>query len=149
MGRIITVTPAGLMEIISDGTALLGVRSVSAVSGEYFRDGITDAAEKQLLEYFGGKRKRFDIPIAPEGTEFCKKVWKALTGIPFGETRSYGEIAEMIGQPSASRAVGNAVGNNPILIIIPCHRVIRSNGELGGFSAGTEMKKLLLRLENN
>lgn len=148
-GRMIYDSPVGLLEIVSDGQALLSVRSVNKAAGEYFRDDITDTAEKQLKEYFGGKRKVFDIPTAPEGTDFRRRVWQALSTVPYGETRSYGEIAAAIGAPSASRAVGNAVGDNPVLIIIPCHRVIRSGGKLGGFSAGTEMKKFLLKLENN
>ena len=148
-GRIIYDSPVGLLEIVSDGKALRSVRAVNEIDGEYFHDDIADTAEKQLKEYFCGKRKVFDIPIAPEGTDFRKKVWKALSAVPYGETRSYGDIAEAIERPSASRAVGNAVGDHPILIIIPCHRVIRSGGKLGGFSAGTEMKKFLLKLENN
>ncbi len=148
-GRIIYDSPVGLLEIVSDGKALLSVRSVNEAGGEYFHDNIVDAAEKQLREYFCGKRRCFDIPTAPEGTDFCKKVWRALSAVPYGETRSYGDIAAAIDRPSAARAVGNAVGDNPILIMIPCHRVIRSDGNLGGFSAGTEMKKFLLKLENN
>ena len=104
-------------------------------------------AIKQLDEYFEGKRSAFDLPLAPEGTEFQKKVWKALKEIPFGETKSYGEIAKIIGNEKASRAVGMANNKNPIMIVIPCHRVIGANGKLVGYAAGLEVKEILLDLE--
>lgn len=104
---------------------------------------------KQLNEYFEGKRTRFDIPLEPENaTPYRLKVWNALQTIPFGKTRSYREIAEMIGNPLGARSVGNACGANPILILIPCHRVIGSHRKLGGFSSGIELKKELLKWEN-
>ncbi|VXC88979.1 methylated-DNA--[protein]-cysteine S-methyltransferase [Sphingomonas sp. AX6] len=106
------------------------------------------AAAAQLGEYFAGKRTAFDLALDFRGTDFQKHVWAALLTIPFGETRSYGEIARQIGQPTASRAVGAANGRNPISIIAPCHRVIGSNGSLTGFAGGIEAKRLLLRLEN-
>ena len=105
------------------------------------------AAEQQLAEYFAGNRRVFDLPLDFHGTEFQKKVWAALLTIPFGETRSYAEIAAAIGQPTASRAVGAANGKNPISIIAPCHRVIGANGELTGFAGGVEAKAQLLALE--
>jgi methylated-DNA-[protein]-cysteine S-methyltransferase len=101
----------------------------------------------QLAEYFNGKRKNFTIPLAPQGTAFQIKVWEALQKIPYSETRSYGEIATMIGNPKASRAVGMANHNNPIVIIIPCHRVIGHDGSLTGFGGGLELKRRLLELE--
>lgn len=104
---------------------------------------------KQLNEYFEGQRNIFDLPLAPEGTEFQKKVWKALSEIPFGETRSYGEIAKVIGNEKASRAVGMANNKNPIMIVIPCHRVIGANGKLVGYAGGLEVKEMLLNLEKN
>ena len=103
--------------------------------------------QRQLKEWFAGKRTSFDLPLAPKGTPFQKRVWKALEGIPFGETRSYGEIAKSIGQPSASRAVGAANGANPISIIVPCHRVIGSSGKLTGFGGGLDVKRWLLEHE--
>mgnify|MGYP002508067362 len=103
--------------------------------------------EQQILEYFDGKRQNFSLPIAPEGTVFQKKVWKALQNIPYGQTRSYGEIAREIGQCNASRAVGNANHNNPIAIIIPCHRVIGATGKLTGYYGGLDKKEFLLKLE--
>ena len=105
--------------------------------------------KKQLKEYFAGERKRFDLPLAPVGTDFQLSVLRALQEIPFGETRSYLEIAERIGNPKAVRAVGSANGNNPIALIIPCHRVIGSNGSLTGFGGGIDAKRFLLELESS
>ncbi|MHC1720427.1 MAG: methylated-DNA--[protein]-cysteine S-methyltransferase [Clostridiaceae bacterium] len=102
----------------------------------------------ELVEYLEGKRKSFDIPLAPKGTEFQMNVWKALQEIPYGETRTYKEIAETIGNPKACRAVGLSNNRNPISIIIPCHRVIGSNGKLVGYAGGLEVKEYLLKLEN-
>lgn len=103
--------------------------------------------ERQLKAYFAGKLDRFSLQLNFTGTDFQKKVWRALTTIPFGETRSYAEIAKQIGHPAAVRAVGAANGRNPISIVAPCHRVIGSNGKLTGFAGGLEAKALLLRLE--
>ena len=100
--------------------------------------------KKQLKEYFAGERKRFDLELEPEGTAFQLSVWAALLEIPYGETRSYLDIAEGIGNPKAVRAVGSANGNNPIALIIPCHRVIGSNGQLTGFGGGLDAKRYLL-----
>ena len=104
-------------------------------------------AKNELEEYFDGKRKEFDLPLKQEGTEFQKKVWNALSKIPYGETRTYKEIAKMIGNEKASRAVGMANNKNNIPIIIPCHRVIGSNGKLVGYALGLDMKQYLLDLE--
>jgi methylated-DNA-[protein]-cysteine S-methyltransferase len=104
-------------------------------------------AERQLIDYFAGHRTAFTLPLAFEGTSFQQEVWAALLTIPFGETRSYGEIAHQIGRPSASRAVGAANGRNPISIIAPCHRVIGANGTLTGFAGGLEAKAWLLEME--
>lgn len=104
-------------------------------------------AERQLKEYFEGKLQNFSLPLEFRGTEFQKKVWAALLTIPFGETRSYGEIANQIGSPKAVRAVGAANGKNPISIIAPCHRVIGANGTLTGFAGGLKAKALLLDIE--
>ncbi len=106
-------------------------------------------AEKQLLEYLSGIRKTFDLKIAPEGTEFQKTVWSTLHRIPYGATRSYKQVAEMIGRPEASRAVGMANSKNPILILTPCHRILGTDGRLVGYAGGLERKKRLLELENN
>ncbi len=103
--------------------------------------------KRQLTEYFSGERKAFDLPLEPAGTPFQLSVLAALQEIPYGETRSYRDIAERIGNPKAVRAVGSANGNNPIALIIPCHRVIGANGSLTGFGGGLESKRYLLDLE--
>ena len=105
------------------------------------------AAVAQLEEYFAGKRRRFDLPLAPRGTEFQRCVWRALLEIPYGRTVSYGELARRIARPSASRAVGLANGANPLPIIVPCHRVIGADGSLTGFGGGLPIKRKLLALE--
>lgn len=102
---------------------------------------------RQLAAYFAGERQVFDLPLAPEGTAFQQMVWTALTKIPFGETRTYGQQAALIRRPSASRAVGAANGKNPIGIIVPCHRVIGTNGTLTGYAGGLAMKQWLLEHE--
>ena len=104
-------------------------------------------ASRQLAEYFDGKRRVFDLPLQPDATPFQAQVLKALQRVPYGETRSYGEIARAIGRPKAARAVGAANGNNPLPIVIPCHRVVGSNGTLTGFGGGLPVKRYLLDLE--
>lgn len=106
------------------------------------------AAVKQLNQYFDGKRPAFDLPIKMDGTDFQRNVWRALTSIKFGETVSYRDIANKVGNPKAVRAVGAAIGKNPISIIIPCHRVIGTNGKLTGFAGGLGTKEFLLDLES-
>ena len=101
----------------------------------------------QLDEYFRGERKTFDLPLAPKGTDFQKKVWNALQKIPYGETKTYGEIAAAVGNPKGARAVGMANNKNPIGIIIPCHRVVGANGKLVGYAGGMDKKEWLLQLE--
>jgi len=109
--------------------------------------GALDDAARQLTEYFEGKRRTFEMRLAPEGTAFQKTVWNALLEIPYGETTSYGALARRIGNPKAVRAVGLANGSNPISIVIPCHRVIGSNGSLVGYGGGLPVKQALLALE--
>lgn len=111
-------------------------------------DAFFEDAKQQLLEYFAGKRTTFDLKLNPQGTDFQKKVWKALSHIPFGELRSYKDVATIIGNKNASRAVGMANSKNPIPLIIPCHRVVGSNGSMTGFAHGIRMKKKLIELEN-
>ena len=106
-------------------------------------------AEKQLTEYFNKTRTKFDLPLAPQGTDFMKRVWKELIKIPYGETRTYKQIAQKIGNEKASRAVGMANNKNPIPIIIPCHRVIGANNKLVGYALGLDKKEFLLNLEKN
>lgn len=145
-------TKIGRIQIEENGEAITKIHYVqkdieeTAVGKE---TGLLKEAIKQLNEYFEGKRNIFDLQLAPEGTEFQKKVWNALREIPFGETKSYGEIAKLIGNEKASRAVGMANNKNPIMIVIPCHRVIGANGKLVGYAAGVEVKEMLLNLEKN
>ncbi len=108
---------------------------------------VLDAIAMQLDEYFAGKRNTFDLPLAPEGTDFQRTVWHALATIPYGETISYAQLATRIGKPSAVRAVGAANGRNPIPIVLPCHRVIGADGSLTGFGGGLPTKRFLLALE--
>lgn len=111
--------------------------------------GLLRETERQLGEYFSGDRREFDIPLDMEGTDFQKKVWHALTEIPYGETRSYGFIAAAIGNPKAARAVGMANNRNPISVIVPCHRVVGADGNLVGYGGGLENKSFLLKLEKS
>lgn len=104
-------------------------------------------AAKQLEEYLNGGRTTFDLPLNPQGTEFQKNVWKVLCDIPFGETRSYKQVAIAVGNPKASRAIGMANNKNPIMIFVPCHRVIGSNGKLVGYAGGLDIKEKLLSIE--
>lgn len=111
------------------------------------KNGFFTSVKAQLRDYFNGKLKQFDVPLAPMGTDFQRKVWQALCGVPYGELVSYKKIAEAVGNPQAVRAVGGANGKNPIPIIIPCHRVIGSDGSLTGFGGGLATKKRLIDLE--
>ena len=108
---------------------------------------VLDRAYEQLMEYFEGDRKEFDVPLRTEGTEFQEKVWAALRMIPYGETRTYKQIAAQIGNENASRAVGMANNRNPLAIFIPCHRVIGADGGITGYAGGEEIKKKLLEIE--
>ena len=111
-------------------------------------NALTDKTVLQLEEYFDGTRKTFDLPLAPLGTVFQQKIWEAMSSIPYGETKSYGYIAALAGNPKAARAAGGACNRNPIQIIIPCHRVIGSNGSLTGYASGLDMKQKLLEFES-
>ncbi|MCS6996851.1 MAG: methylated-DNA--[protein]-cysteine S-methyltransferase [Casimicrobiaceae bacterium] len=111
------------------------------------RTALLRSLERQLAEYFAGTRRRFDVPLAPRGTAFQQEVWAALCAIPYGQRRSYAELAHALGRATAARAVAAANARNPILILIPCHRVIAARGELGGYSGGVPVKRFLLALE--
>ena len=146
-------SPVGKIEIIEENEKLIELNIYNEEKNEQ-KNKITEKdtrllleVEKQLREYFEGKRIKFEISLNPKGTEFMKKVWKELLNIPYGETRTYKEIAEKIGNSKASRAVGMANNKNPIPIIIPCHRVIGSNNKLVGYALGLDMKQYLLDLE--
>ena len=104
-------------------------------------------AKKQLREYFAGKRKAFDLELDPSGSVFQKQVWRAIAGVPYGETISYGELARRCGFPEGARAAGAATGRNPIGIVVPCHRIVGSNGKLTGYAGGLDKKRALLALE--
>lgn len=148
-------SPVGTLKLVAHETALVAVlwenenpkRVGLAELIEQTHHPILLETQKQLTEYFAGKRQQFDLPLDFEGTEFQQKVWQALLTIPFGETRSYRDIAEQIGNVKAVRAVGAANGKNPISIIAPCHRVVGANGKLVGFAGGLDNKDILLRLE--
>ena len=143
-------TPAGSIVIVENGTAVTHVffgRLMQPEHVEWKETPLLRRAARQLDEYFQGTRRTFDVPLSPQGTEFEQTVWKALQTIPHGETRSYGDIARQIGRPSACRAVGHANNQNPIGIIIPCHRVIGANGKLTGYAGGMTIKQYLLELE--
>lgn len=106
-------------------------------------------AYAQIKEYLDGNRKTFDLPLAPKGTKFQKQVWQALSDIPYGQTRTYKEIAVAVGNPKAVRAVGMANNRNPLIVVVPCHRVIGSDGKMIGYAAGVDKKEFLLRLEGS
>ena len=136
--------------IEGNGKAITGIHFGVHGGGDIEgRDYLMDQAARELLEYFQGKRKVFDVPLDPRGTVWEKKVWTELLKIPYGETRSYGEIARLLGNGKAYRAVGRASGRNPIMVMVPCHRVIGTDGSMKGYLGGTSMKKYLLELEEN
>ena len=146
-------SPVGALLLAADDR---GLREVLFVNGRHhaspkpgWDEDVAPFKEtmRQLRAYFTGKLENFDLPLAPEGTPFQLEVWRRLCEIPYGETISYGELARKIGNPNASRAVGLANGSNPIPIIIPCHRVIGSNGKLTGYGGGLPIKEKLLALE--
>ncbi len=138
--------PLGRLKISCDGDAVISIgRTEDAPNGD--GTALTDLAYTQIMEYFEGRRRSFTFPYTLFGTDFQKKVWRALCDIPYGETRTYREIAVAVGNPKACRAVGMANNKNPIAIAVPCHRVIGSDGRLVGYAGGLDMKEALLRLE--
>jgi methylated-DNA-[protein]-cysteine S-methyltransferase len=143
-------SPIGALLLSASETALTGVYFPKARRVQIGRAGdnaILAAAKRQLAEYFAGKRTTFDLPLAADGTPFEHRVWALLRAIPYGTTTSYGELARQLGDPKEARAVGAANGKNPIPIIVPCHRVVGSNGDLTGFGGGLERKRWLLEHE--
>lgn len=148
----VIVSPIGTFTAaVEDGAIVAlvsGARQVSAWEPPEDR-ALLDRLERQLTEYARGQRTTFDVPIRFTGTPFQSAVWKALVTIPYGETRTYGEIAAQIGRPKACRAVGAACGKNPLLLLVPCHRVVGAKGGLTGFAAGLPLKETLLRLEQS
>jgi methylated-DNA-[protein]-cysteine S-methyltransferase len=147
VGRLkLVATDRGLAGVLWENERRNRVRFNAPV--EDASDAVLVDAERQLIEYFGGRRTAFSLRLDFAGTEFQRQVWAALLTIPFGETRSYAEIARQIGKPSATRAVGAANGRNPIAIVAPCHRVVGATGALTGFAGGLEAKAYLLALES-
>jgi methylated-DNA-[protein]-cysteine S-methyltransferase len=147
-------SPIGPLLLTADDDGITGLHMDGDTYGpaqpnsDWIEDSLRFAeARRQLEEYFAGDRTDFDLPLRPSGTPFQREVWAALQTIPYGEVRSYGEIAAQIGRPGASRAVGLANGRNPIAVIVPCHRVIGASGSLTGYGGGLHRKRLLLDLE--
>jgi methylated-DNA-[protein]-cysteine S-methyltransferase len=147
-------SPLGPLLLTADDEGITGLHMDGSAHGPTHprADWVQDAsrfaeARHQLEEYFSGDRTEFDLPLRPVGTPFQQRVWAALQTIPYGEIRSYGEIATQISRPGASRAVGLANGRNPIAVIVPCHRVIGASGSLTGYGGGLQRKRLLLDLE--
>lgn len=140
------MTPVGILWVEDDGYRIVSVQfdGKQILSPE---SDLQKETEKELHEYFDGKRKAFDLPVSLTGSDFQNQVWNSLRKIPYGKCVSYQEIAEMIGNRKACRAVGMAIHQNPVPVIIPCHRVIRKDGTIGGYIGGTERKKILLDME--
>lgn len=138
----------GILKIGYTDTVVVSLDRVEQVDTDNEPSVLTNLVFKQISEYLHGQRQKFDFPYELHGTEFQKKVWEALRQIPYGETRTYKDIATVVGNPKASRAVGMANHKNPLMIVVPCHRVIGTGGKLVGYAGGLDMKKALLDLEN-
>ena len=149
MKRFVVVrSPVGDLTLTEENGALTGLYfGRRSLEGEEGLTALLEKASRQLEEYFAGKRKQFDLPLSLRGTEFQRQVWAALRDIPYGETRSYGQIAQAVGRPKAVRAVGMANHRNPLSILVPCHRVVGADGSLTGYGGGLEAKQFLLELE--
>ena len=149
--KIVINSPLGPLRLESDGEALTGITFVEEGDGDsptqLPRDGILAEAARQLRAYFAGERRDFDLPLRPVGTEFQRTTWRTLATIPYGQTISYAELARRIDRPRAVRAVGAANGRNPLPIVLPCHRVIGSDGALTGYGGGLPLKRQLLEIE--
>lgn len=141
-------TTLGLMEIICEDESLIGLKLVSEKTYRESESKASREVKSQIKEYLNGSRKTFNIPFKLTGTDFQKKVYKETLKIPYGSTKTYGDIASSIDNPKSMRAVGMALGKNPIWIVIPCHRVIGKNKKLTGFAGGIDKKLSLLKLEN-
>lgn len=139
--------PFDRLKIGYEGDAVTLLLRTDEPACEEGRTPFTDRVYQQIMEYWRGERREFDFPLVLRGTPFQEKVWRALGDIPYGETRTYGQIAAAVGSPKACRAVGMANRKNPILIAVPCHRVIGANGKLTGYGSGLDMKEALLALE--
>jgi len=141
-------SPVGGLRLHAQAGLLTAIDFDAVPDGSAMADPVLDAAQQQLTEYFAGERRAFDLALASEGSEFQKKVWAELQRIPYGETASYGDIARRLGyEPVISRAVGVANASNPLPIVVPCHRVVGSDGSLTGYAGGVDRKRFLLDLE--
>ena len=140
-------TPLGPLALVSDGLALTAATFGPAPDTESGTDPILADALHQLAAYFDGDRATFTVPVAAQGTPFQRRVWSALAEIPHGETLSYGALAARLGQPGGAQAVGAANGQNPVAVVVPCHRVVGADGALVGYAGGLERKRALLDLE--
>lgn len=157
MAAVVVVmdTPVGTLAVRGDGEAVTSVSFVQdrgsarawKMSARNAGPAPVAEAVRQLEEYFSGRRRRFDLPLRMAGTPFQRAVWAFLLTIPYGRTYTYKEVAEALGRPGAARAVGSAVGSNPISIVVPCHRIVASGGKLGGYGGGLDAKRFLLDLE--
>ena len=157
MNVVVHPTPVGPLHLASDGASLVACEFEGYERGIAHRvlrertasaaDAVIDLARRELDAFFEGRLRAFTVPVAPRGTDFQRKVWSALREIPYGETWSYGALAKRIGSPAAVRAVGAANGQNPVCIVVPCHRVIGADGSLTGFGGGLPRKRYLLALE--
>ncbi|ADQ03893.1 methylated-DNA/protein-cysteine methyltransferase [Caldicellulosiruptor owensensis OL] len=141
------LSPLGLIKIVGQDDSVVSVEFVSHKDEDEVISPVVKEAILQLEEYFEGKRTTFELKLQLQGTEFQKRVWNELIKVPFGSVISYRELAKKVGKPQGARAVGNAVGKNPAVIIVPCHRVVKSDGTLGGYSAGIHKKMWLLEHE--
>ena len=149
-------SPQGRMLLVAEDKALtavcfVGQKYAPRVAADWKRDGahaLLRQAKRELAEYFAGKRTRFSVKLAPHGTPFQRSVWKAIAGVGFGKTIPYAELARRAGRPGSARAAGAATGRNPIGVIVPCHRIVGSNGSLTGYAGGLAKKRALLALES-
>jgi methylated-DNA-[protein]-cysteine S-methyltransferase len=152
-----TSTPLGNVLLVADGDALCGLyfgdqKYVPAIDPSWKRDddlSVLRTARRQIDEYFAGARERFDVALAPSGTPFQRAIWKAIAEVPSGATRTYADLAKRVGRPGSARAAGAATGRNPLSIIVPCHRIIGSDGSLTGYAGGLDRKRRLLELERS
>jgi methylated-DNA-[protein]-cysteine S-methyltransferase len=149
-GSVVSVhsfdTPLGTLWLDTDGAGLSSV-AFDGPAGARSDDALLREAESQLRAYFAGALTRFDVPLSPHGTEFQRRVWNAVAGIPYGTTTTYSAVAAALGRPTACRAVGAANGRNPLALVVPCHRVVGASGALTGYGGGLERKRALLDLE--
>lgn len=148
-------SPQGRMLLVADGKGLshvsfIGQKYAPRIAADWRRDAahpLLRRAKRELGEYFSGKRQRFSVKLAPRGTPFQRSVWKAISGVGFGTTIAYAELARRAGRPGSARAAGAATGRNPIGVIVPCHRIVGANGSLTGYAGGLAKKRALLALE--